>query len=310
MTDQALAYLDRRGPAAESEAPLFFYLSFDAPHPGFIVPPGFEDRYDPADIPDRPLADDIDAVYDHAFISLEPMQELKEIWKHKTPEQRRMATLRYYALCTYADQQFGRALDRLESLGYLDDALIVFTSDHGEMLGDRHHRFCKMGLYEGSIRVPLILAGSAIPESARGTVDARPAELVDLLPTLLSAAGVPQVPELAGVDLLGRDRRPGSFAEYHGEGYEPQQMGPAYMYRTPRWKLILALPTLAADAPFSFDKAHGELYDLQADPLEIDNRYPNPEDREVREAMTRDLLLHVMASIGRHPYRPSHQPLQ
>ena len=305
LTDRAIDWLDqRRADPAANERPFFLYLSFDAPHPGFVVPPGYEDRYDLADIPDRPLAEDLDAVPDHAFMSLEPMKQLKEQWKRKSPEQRRLATLRYYALCSYVDDQFSRLIQKLESLELLDDTLIVFCSDHGEMLGDRHHRFCKMGLYEGSIRVPLILAGRGVPAEWRGRIDRRPAELVDLVPTLMQLAGRPAEPTLPGLDLLGERRRAGAFAEYHGEGYEPLQMGPACMWRTAEWKLILSLQMTAADAPFALDAAVGELYHLAQDPAELRNRYDDPACRDICESMTRDLLMHLMCQLGRYPFRP------
>ncbi|WP_258525924.1 sulfatase-like hydrolase/transferase [Paenibacillus sp. YN15] len=71
----------------------------------------------------------------------------------------------------------------------LDNALILFTSDHGEMLSERRYRFNKYCLYESSVRVPLILSGSYLPAERRGRVDDRPAELKDVLPTLAEAAG-------------------------------------------------------------------------------------------------------------------------
>jgi arylsulfatase A-like enzyme len=104
------------------------------------------------------------------------------------------------------------------------------------MLGTRGSRFSKYCLYEGAIRVPLILAGPGVRSSGE---DRRPAGLTDVVPTLLAAAGV-AAPELPGVDLRSDFTRAGSFAEMHGRGYERARHGPALMWRTDRWKLILA----------------------------------------------------------------------
>ena len=111
-------------------------------------------------------------------------------WSEATDEQWRLMTMRYRANCTWIDDMFGRVLKALKRKGVLDNAIIVYCSDHGEMLGERFYRFNKYCLYESSVRVPLILSGPAIPEELQGTTDHRPAELVDLYPTLLGAAGI------------------------------------------------------------------------------------------------------------------------
>ena len=111
----------------------------------------------------------------------------------------------------------------------------------GEMLGDRH-RYSKYCLYDASVRGPMILAGSGVPEELHGTTDDRHAELVDVLPTLLSAAGEATPLEFPSVSLLSDPVRAAGFAEMHGMGYEPDQRVPAYMWRTRDWKLVSYLP--------------------------------------------------------------------
>jgi len=227
----------------------------------------------------------------------------------RTPEERRMATLRYFALVTAVDDLIGRVVARLRATGAWEHTLVVFTSDHGEMLGDRNHRFSKFCLYEGSVRVPLILSGGQISPDSRGRCDERYAELVDLVPTLLSAASIPPSSELPGLDLLSERRRQGAFAEFHGSGYEKNQLGPIFMWRTSRWKLILQIPGLAADAVERIDQAQGELYDLANDPVELRNLYEDPASSAVREQMTRDLLMHLATCWARYPRKPTAVPL-
>ena len=158
-----------------------------------------------------------------------------------TPLERRRTTLRYYANCSWLDAYFGQVLDKLKKLGRLDNALIVFTSDHGEMLGERNFRFSKYCLFDSSVRVPLILAGSLIPEAKRGTIDDRPAEHVDLVPTLLRAAGRRVNPVLPGLDLLGRAASRWVLQRVPRRGFWPYRLAPVYMWRKQDWKLILFL---------------------------------------------------------------------
>ncbi len=230
LTRKAMDFLDRgRDPAR----PFFLYLSLDFPHAGFHVPPGFEDLYDISDFADNPPPEAIPPGHRYGGNERDPWGYMEDRWPNMTAEQRRRSRLRYAALCSYVDSLFGQVIDKLQSIGELDNTFILFTSDHGDMLGDRG-RVSKYCLYEGSVRVPMILAGPRANRS--GTVDERPAELVDVVPTLLDVAGV-QIPEtLPGFSLLSDFSRRGSFAEMHGRGYEEYQRAPAVMWRTAEYK--------------------------------------------------------------------------
>jgi len=296
LTDEALEFLDG---GRDETKPFFLYLSFDFPHAPFNVPPGYEELYDLEEIPDRPAPPQGAELAGHAGAQ---WQHWEEWLRETTPLERRRTTLRYYALCSYVDAQFGRVLRRLEEMGEAENTFVVFTSDHGEMLGDRR-RFSKYCLYEGSVRVPLILAGPGIPDSLRGTTDDRPAELVDVLPTLLSIADEAKPPQFPGASLLDDPVRRASFAEMHGTGYTELQEAPAYMWRTRDWKLVTYLQGSVSDAAARVQETRGELYDLRADPHEHENRYDDPGHLEVRERLTRELLMHVASAWARYPWR-------
>jgi arylsulfatase len=298
LTDKALEFLDG---GRDEGRPFFLYLSFDYPHAPFNVPPGYEALYDLDEIPDPPTVPSGTDLSGHAGAKWKRWEE----WLEQTSEQeRRMSTLRYYALCSYVDAQFGRVLKRLEERGEAENTFVVFTSDHGEMLGQRR-RFSKYCLYEGSVRVPLILAGPGT--TLDGTVDDRPAELVDVLPTLLSVTGEAIPSGLPGASLLAGPTRAGGFSEMHGTGYEEEQQAPAYMWRTRDWKLIAYVPGDAAGARLR--EAQGELYDLGADPLELHNLYDDPDRLEVRERLTGELLMHLASTWASHPWQPAVTPL-
>ena len=303
LTDKALEFL---GGGRDEGKPFFLYLSFDYPHAPFNVPPGYEASYDLEEIPPPPEVPARASLDGHAGGE---WKRWKEWMRETSVQERRMSTLRYYALCSYVDAQFGRVLRWLEDRGETENTLVIFTSDHGEMLGERR-RFSKYCLYEGSVRVPLILAGPAIPEGLRGTVDDRPAELVDVLPTLLSVAGEEPPPEFPGASLLAEPARAGSFSEMHGTGYETVQRAPAYMWRTRDWKLVTYLPGDAAGG--SAARAYevkGELYDLRADPREVENLYEKADHLSVRERLTGELLMHLASVWARHPWQAARPPL-
>ena len=212
-----------------------------------------------------------------------------------TQMEKRRTTLRYYANCSWLDDYFGQALDKLEKLGRLKNALIIFTSDHGEMLGERNYHFTKYCLYDSSIRVPIILSGSVVPENLHGTIDDRPAELVDLYPTIMKAAGTTQELDSPGLDLLGDQKHTGSFCELHDSG------SPAYMWRTGQWKLILFTDMPLAEAKLSPGNVKGELYDLIKDPHEWNNLYYRKKNRAIVEKLKTELFMHLACTWAGFP---------
>lgn len=296
VTDRCLEFIEE---GIDPARPLFLYLSFLKPHAGHNVPAGYEDLYDPETIrcaQQPPWASDKSA---HA-LGINRRDMYVDYWSEASPQQWRLMTMRYYANCTWIDDMFGRALKALKAKGVLDNALIVYCSDHGEMLGERFYRFNKYCLYESSVRVPLLLSGSALPTYLRGQRDHRPAELVDLYPTLLKAAGVTIPAKTVGLDLLSDQTRAASFCALHERKSEA-----AFMWRTQTHKLILCMQR-QPDAS-QYRAAHiigGEFYHLQTDPQEWKDLYSNPGSHATRlESMKQALLEHLgrLTLMTRHP---------
>ncbi len=166
------------------------------------------------------------------------------------------------------------------------NALIIFVSDHGEMLGERYYRFNKYCLYEPSVRVPLILSGSALPNHLRNTTDHRPAELVDIYPTILKYAKIERPHEGAGLDLTSSQKHTAGFSAVH---QNPEQA--SFMWRSPDYKLILVMKRKDAAELYTYsDIIDGELYDLKNDPVEWNNLYRSSKLEVLREQMTKELL--------------------
>ena len=204
----------------------------------------------------------------------------------------------YYALITHIDIQVGRILKALEERDLLDNTIVAFISDHGELLGD-HGYVEKCLMYEASARVPCLISW---PEQLpRGFRVAAPFAGVDLMPTLLNFANEsPPVPidgrSVAEEILNGRepDRRP-IFAEiasldaiYHN-AQESEQLAAHVMVRDGNWKYVWNR--------FDID----ELYDLDADPGEMKNVAGNP-DCQDRIASMRGQIAEMICHTGPGPY--------
>ena len=199
----------------------------------------------------------------------------------------RLQKASYYAMITLIDEQVGRMLDALEATGQRGDTVVIFTSDHGEMLGDHGLTGKGCRFYEGAVRVPLIISWPGVFE--RGLVADGLAELTDLAPTLAELAGLAPgwthgrslAPILTGAADPAR-HRPFVRCEYYDalDMYLPQEPGRhtpcwATMYRDERHKLVNY-----------HGLEYGELYDLERDPHEIDNRWEEPAAAALRAALT------------------------
>lgn len=279
---------------ADKGTPWFGHLSFDAPHAPLFPTKEFEDMYDIDDIPEQlEVPEDI---FHHHGPTASSGQMIAH-WKTMTSEERKWTILRYYALCSMVDHFFGKVITRLEEAGELENTFIIFTADHGDSLSDRG-RFSKYSHYESAVRVPLFIAG---PGVAEGVIDRRPAELTDVLPTILQVGGVAISPRLPGESLLDAPKRKGAFSEFHGYGYEGKQVSPIWMWRTKTHKLILTLPGDQTTLLTHQDEITGELYAIEKDPMELENLYDDPAHRDLREEMTIALLGRIMTVSARYP---------
>ena len=193
---EAVAFL-REHESTNSEQPWFLMASLSRPHFPLTAPKRWIDRYNPNEISEPKVGPAGDA-YDH------PMSVgMRKGFRAGDIEHDEMMTARaaYFACVSYLDELLGDLFARLERTGQLDNTIIVYTSDHGEMAGE-HGVWWKNSWHEASARVPLIIS---TPEQRRGEAPAQrertPVALVDLFPTLCALSGAEAPDGLDGSDL-------------------------------------------------------------------------------------------------------------
>lgn len=194
----------------------------------------------------------------------------------------------YYAQVEFIDDAFGKVVKALEETGQLDNTLIVFTSDHGETMGDHGltHKGCRF--YEGLAHVPLIVSWPA--KLLKGVRSKALVELTDIVPTVLESLGMRRpeylhgkslYPLLTGTGERGR-RRDFARSEYH-DALDLADHSHANMLRNERYKLV-----------YYHGHPHGELFDLQKDPQEFNNLWEDPKHLSLRMELTKSLFDAVM----------------
>lgn len=180
--DRAMAFLKKRDPST----PFFLNLSFIDPHPPLTPPGVYYDRYINRALPE-PVVGDWAAQYDAPPKGLDP--DASEICLSAHDMQ--CARAAYYGMVNFIDDQIGRLIQF--ERGLLNDCLVIFTSDHGEMLGD-HHLFRKTWPFEASARVPFLIRPPRSWGAPESVTCRTPVGLQDIMPTILDACGL-ELPE-------------------------------------------------------------------------------------------------------------------
>ena len=278
ISNRAVDFL--RQPARADE-PFLMVVSYDEPHHPFTCPVEYLRKYQ-------------DFYYDlgpKAHDSLADKPEHHRLWSQAMPspvgEDGRYHHPLYFACNDFVDDQIGRVINALTPQ-QRDNTWVIYTSDHGEMMGA--HRLISKGaaMYDDITRIPLIMRP---PQGVPMQIDA-PVSHIDLLPTMMALAGIPKPDILPGDNILNADTSRGVMVEFNRYEIEHDSFGgfiPVRCWVTDEYKLVLNL--------FTSD----ELYDRKNDPDELYNLINRPDFADVRCQM-HDALLNYMDKI-RDPFR-------
>ena len=289
-----------------TDRPFFLTASFPDPHHPFTPPGKYWDRYDPADfeMPDS---------FHHLSDQAPPT--LQWVWKARGPgndnrnhgqvafgvseQEAREAMALTCGMIAMIDDAVGRILEKLEELGLARNTIVIFTSDHGDFLGD--HRIMLKGPmhYQGLVKVPFIWAEPDRRNS--GKTCSAPSGTVDIARTMLSRADITPYNGIQGRNLMPEI----DTLDDHGSGgafIEDDQQRPIMGFResfrvhsmvTVRWRMSLYSGIPAG---------HGELYDLINDPHELVNLYDDPAASGAKTEMLERLARAEMETVDRSPF--------
>lgn len=289
VAERVIAYLQHH----DRKQPFCLWASFPDPHHPFDCPEPWSRMYDPKDmvLPKHRVQDLERRPWWHQA-ALEGAPQLSDptMLKFRTEGSRMAAqsdeqlahmTANYYGMISQIDHNVGRMVESLNSLGLSDDTLVIFTTDHGELLGN-HGLYLKHPIpYEDLLRVGLVVKG---PGVTAGQVVTEPVSTLDLAATMYDYNGIARPETMQGRSLRsllsGQDTtRDVAYSEWY---VHPSRCGVGLKLRTVRTKTLKATFELASGA--------GELYDLANDPEEMVNRFDDPSyasQRKELEAMMR-----------------------
>ncbi len=257
-----------RNEAPRQQNPWAAYVGLTLPHPSFVALPKYAEVYRPEEM----ALPNIPAGYlEQRHIVFQALANFKLI-STPIPEARiRRARAAYFGMISELDAYIGNLLDELERSRLLDSTLVVYTSDHGEMLGE-HGLWLKNNLLEGSARVPLIMAGPGLP---RGRTVETPVAHVDLVATMLDLAAASTAGGLRGRSLVRLAHgQPGNHPVYAvSESHSEGNCTGSFMVRKDNWKYIY------------FSWYEPLLFNLKEDPGELRNLAGKPETASVQKEL-------------------------
>jgi choline-sulfatase len=248
--------------------PWAIYTGLTQPHPKWIAQPKYRDIYPPEKMP-LPLIPEGYLEARHTFFQI--VANFKNIQSPIPKARVQRARAAYFGMVSELDANIGKLLDQLEHSGEMANTLIVYTADHGEMLGE-HGLWLKNVLLENAARVPLILAGAGLP---KGRIVDTPVSHADMVATMLDLAGAKQVEKARGVSLVGlangkADTHPGfTYSESHSES----NCTGSFMLRKGDWKYLY----FTGDEPL--------LFNLKDDPGELRNLAGKPETAAIQKQL-------------------------
>lgn len=276
-----------------SEQPFFLQMSFPDPHHPFTPPGKYWDMYDPADI-------ELPASFGNGH--LPPIQAMREALQqgadkrdNQNPfavteqEARELIALTYGSI-TMVDDAIGRVLTRLKALGLSDNTVVIFTSDHGDYMGD-HGLMLKLLLhFQSIIRVPFIWNDPTLCDAPK--VEQQLGSSIDISSTILARAGIQPYNGIQGRDLMTSNAPDAIVVEEDSQrpmiGFDRPQRVRTLV--TDRYRMSLR-----------HGEDWGELYDLQQDPHEMVNLFDDPASLSVKNELTALMLNKLIELQDRAP---------
>ena len=320
LNEKVMHYIDTQG-----DEPWFVHLSWLRPHPPFLVPEPYHSQY---------LGAELEAPIRHKSLAQEQAQHpyVKFIIDSKLAQkpsygeslvptinaldlQQLKAT--YYAMMSEVDAQMGRLLDFLTERGLLENTLIVFSSDHGEQLGD-HYLLGKSGFFDQSYHIPLIIRAPGSPwDQSRGLQVPEFSENIDLMPTILDLLGAVPPEQCDGFSLRPFLESEAHFAwrtcvHWEYDFRDVVEAKPEQYFGLSLDECCLAVIRDHNYKYVHFNQLPALLFDLQKDPEELNNLASHPDYTQVMLSYAQKMLNWHMRNNDRtltgwffHPEGPS-----
>ncbi|MHA1805884.1 MAG: sulfatase family protein [Promethearchaeota archaeon] len=300
VTERTINFLENHVNGAHGNKPFYLHCSFPDPHYPLYPPERFQKMYKPEDIPLPSSFNDIKNIYNHEYLRehLKNPPFKKAFLRESSEEEVRKITALTYAAIGYVDQCIGQILASLERLGLADNTIIVFSSDHGDLMGDHGLLFKGPCPFNGVLQLPLIWKVPGLTKP--GTVSNSLVSSVDYVKTILNLLGVPERHhkiQLQGKDITPILKDPETKVRDCCFIENDEEVGTLKARLrhlvTEQYKLTI----------YESLEQFGDIYDRINDPEEFHNLWPDKQFKDKRFELLNKLLHENLKAQSKYPER-------
>ena len=300
VKERTITFLENFSQGKYGEKPFYLHCSFPDPHYPIYPPKRFQDLYKPEDMVLPPNFEDIKNLYQHEYLGkhLKNPPFKKAFIRESTEEEIKKITALTYAAVGYVDACIGQILASLENLGLTEDTIVIFSSDHGDLMGDHGLLFKGPCPFNGVLQLPLIMKIPGITHP--GTVSNSLVSSIDYPKTILNLLGIKErhhPPDMQGFDITPVLKDPNvkirdcCFVE-NDEEIGPLKSRIRHLI-TEDYKLTV----------YESKPGFGDIYDRKNDPFELNNLWYDKNFKEKRFELVDKLLHENLKAQTRLPKR-------
>ena len=300
VKERTLAFLERFAKGDYGNKPFYLHCSFPDPHYPIIPPKRFRERYKPEDIELPANFNDVENLYNHKFLGkhLKNPPFKKAFLRESTEDEVKKITALTYASITYVDYSIGQILASLEKLGISENTIVIFTSDHGDLMGDHGLLFKGPCPFNGVLQLPLIWKVPGL--NIQATVSDSLVSTIDYPKTILNLLGIKEKhhpPDMQGYDLTPILKNPEKKIRECCFIENDEEIGPLKSRLrhliTEDYKLTI----------YEDIVGFGDIFDRKNDPDELNNLWYNKEFKEKRFELIDKLLHENLKAQSYYPNR-------
>jgi len=300
ITERTIAFFERYVNEHHGNKPFFLFCSYPDPHHPVCPPGKYKNKYKPKDIELPSNFNDLENLKKHPFLAQfiinPPMKDLYLVQRATTEEETREFISKTYGAISMIDHGVGQILASLEKLGMADNTIIIYTSDHGDLMGEHGMILKGPSPFNGVLNVPLIWKVPGITKP--GSVSDSLISSIDFAPTLLKLLNIKtrdQPPDMQGVDMTPILKDPSLKVRDHCLIEEDEEI----------FRVKLRLRHLITEdhkiTVYEHLRDYGDIFDRKNDPDEINNLWYK--DKELRSKLIEKLFYENLAAQSRYPHR-------
>ncbi len=300
VKERTLAFLERYARGDYGNKPFYLHCSFPDPHYPLYPPKRFQDMYNPEDIPLPTNFDDITNLYNHEYLGqhLKKPPFKKAFIRESTEDEVRKITALTYASIGYVDACIGQILASLDNLGYADNTIVIYTSDHGDLMGDHGLLFKGPCPFNGVLQLPMIWKVPGLIKP--GSVSDSLVSSIDYPKTILNLLKIPEhhhPPDMQGFDMTPILKNSNERIRDYCLIENDEEIGPLISRLrhliTENYKLTI----------YEGMENFGDIYDRKKDPEELHNLWYDKDFKEKRFELVNKLLQENLKAQSKYPKR-------